>query len=123
MKTEYPLFRWTWSEQDGAFSAKLGTLVFLCEEPGECHAEELAENIAFEYKSRLPALAAYLRAEQPELLGARTLKDLTAALGNPVIDLDSGILTYPEQTLDTGHPFDVEFKGILEEFVSFRVNG
>ena len=48
---------------------------------------------------------------------------LMAALGKPQIDLDRNVITYLEHTLDDVHIFEVEFQGMLEEFLYVSIDG
>ena len=111
-------------EEWDAYLAELNGIEFICEEPSE-ELEETAKRLAEVYEARLPDLAAFILEEMETDglgFGPLTVPELTAALGEPQIDLDTSVIHYMEQTLD-GHIFDVEYEGDLEEFLVFTLDG
>ena len=113
-----------YSEEDGAYLAEEKGIEFICEELSE-ETEAAARALAEVYEDRLPALADFVLEEMEADgldFGPLTASQLIEALGKPQIDLDIRVIHYLEQTLDD-HIFDVEFKGNLEEFLAFTLDG
>ena len=110
-----------YSEENGAYTARLNGVEFVCQEPS-AELEDLARVLADCYEDRLPDLAEYMAGELNGVFGPLDGEELAQALGRPQIDLDQGVVSYLEQSLDD-HVLSVEFEGALEEFLDFSMDG
>ncbi|MCI9376781.1 MAG: hypothetical protein HFF85_10320 [Oscillibacter sp.] len=105
-----------------AYLAERNGVLFLCEEPsGEL--ERFAEALAACYERRRSDIARHMLPRLTRIYGDLSAGQLMAALGKPQIDLDRNVITYLEHTLDDVHIFEVEFQGMLEEFLYVSIDG
>lgn len=112
----------TFSEEEQAYTARIDSVEFICEEVQEGY-EETAREIAEVYEDKLPELAEFILADIGDIFGDITVQELAEALGTPQIDLDRETVTYLDHTLDDTHIIDVEYEGILEELLEVSING
>ncbi len=107
----------------GEFQAVINRILFVCDEPSQ-ELVSTAQAIAEVYKDRLEDIATYLMDEGiTEICGEISTAKLIRSLGKPIIDLERGIITYPDNALDDYYIIEFEFSGILEEFSGLCIDG
>ncbi|MCH5200933.1 MAG: hypothetical protein J1F60_08220 [Oscillospiraceae bacterium] len=110
------------SEEEQAYTAKIDSVEFICEEVSDGY-EETAREIAEVYEDKLPELAELILDEVGDIFGDITAQDVADALGTPQIDLDRNTVTYLDQTLDDIHIIEVEYEGILDDLLGVSMDG
>ena len=110
------------NEEEQAYTARIDSVEFICEEVKEGY-EDTAREIAEVYEDKLPELASFIAADVEDIFEDITADDLVEALGTPLIDLDRETVTYLDHTLDDIHIIEVEYEGILDDFLGVSVDG
>ena len=111
-----------YDEKLGMMAAEINSVRFECEKlTGEM--EEMAYQLAGCYKEKLPSIVNAMYDEVTSFFGEMSEEELLNSLGGAVINLDKGLLTYAEHTLDDVHVIDVEFDGMFDEIFEVRVDG
>ena len=109
-------------EEEQAYTAEIDNVKFICEEVQEDY-EETAREIAEVYEDKLTELAEFILSDVEDIFGDIGPKDMEEALGQPLVDLDRETVTYLDHTLDDIHIIEVEYEGILEDFLGVSVDG
>lgn len=112
----------TFNEKERYYVARIDSLEFICEDVLEGY-EETAAKIADVYEDRLQELAEFILADLGDIFGDITAQDVIDSLGTPQIDLDRETITYLDQALDDTHIIEVEYEGILDEFLWVGLDG
>lgn len=111
-----------YDEDSEMFRGELSGVIFVCEDIEDGY-EESARKLAESYGQKLPEIADFILPDIREMFGGVTKEKLTESLGRPLIDLDSGLLTYLDHTLDNTHIIEIEFSGIFDKFLSISIDG
>lgn len=112
----------SFDEEERAYTAEINKVRFICEEVQEDY-EDTARDIAEVYEDKLPELADFILSDVGDIFGDITVEDVEDALGTPLIDLDRETVTYTDHTLDDMHIIEVEYEGILDDFLGVSVDG
>lgn len=111
-----------YDEQYKIFTAEINRVKFECEKI-DMNLEMKAFEYANFYHKRLKKMISEMMDEITSFYGVMSEEELINALGKPTINLDNGLMTYTEHTLDDIHVIDVEFNGIFEEIIEVRIDG
>lgn len=111
-----------YDEKNKLFTAEINKVKFECEKI-DMNLEMKAFEYANFYHKRLKKIVSGMMDEITSFYGDMSEDDLMNALGKPIINLDNGLMTYTEHTLDDVHVIDVEFDGIFEEILEVRIDG
>ncbi|HFU4500249.1 TPA: hypothetical protein ACGPA6_000059 [Streptococcus suis] len=104
------------NSKNNQFEQEINNIIFVTDELFE-NCEQISQDIALIYESRLPAIAQFLLDEDIEaFIGPSEVQMIIAGLGRPIIDISKCLISYCENTLDYSHIIDVEFDGILSRF-------
>ena len=105
------------------YETEISGIKFVCETPDEI-LEETAAELAEIYPGKLKDIAGFMIDEGiSDCFGELTAEKIISSLGKPVIDLERFLITYPEQTLDDIHIIELEYDGLLDEFLYFSIDG
>ena len=86
--------------------------------------EEVAAKIAKIYESKINDIVKFMLDNGfPDVFGEMSSTKIIESLGRPTIDLDRGVISYLEQTLDDAHILDIEYGGTLEKIFYFSIDG
>ncbi len=105
-----------------ALIAEINGVRFCCEEEKDSYASQ-AQELAHVYENKMPEIVAFIFDEVCSMFGKVSEEELTNALGTPMIDLDRGVITYLEHSLDDIHIIDIEYGGVLDEFYEVAIDG
>lgn len=111
-----------YDEKYKMFTAEINKVKFECEKI-DMNLEMKAFEYANFYRKRLKTIVSGMMDEITSFYGDMSEDALMNALGKPTINLDNGLMTYCEHTLDDSHVIDVEFDGIFEEIIEVRIDG
>lgn len=111
-----------YDEQYKMFIAEINKIKFECEVIN-MNLEMKAFEYANFYHKRLKKIVPKMIDEITSYFGEMSEEELMNSLGKPTINLDNGLITYTEHTLDDVHIIDVEFSGIFEEILEVRIDG
>ena len=110
------------NEEEQGYTAEINKVRFICEEVQDGY-EDTAREIAEVYDDKLAELAEFILADVEDIFGDITVEEVMDSLGTPEIDLDRETVTYLEQKLDDMHIIEVEYEGILEDFLGVSLDG
>lgn len=111
------------NEESELFEVELQGVRVVCDELFD-GCEESAKELAACYDKKLPEIAAYMLSEDIEAYyGKLSVETIVANLKTPQIDVGRCLLTYLEHTLDDMHIIEIEFDGVMDEFLSMSING
>ena len=110
------------SDEEQAYTAEIDKVYFVCEEVLEDY-EDTAAEIAEVYEDKLPELAEFILSEIGDMFGDITAEEIVEALGEPTVDLDTDTIIYLEHSLDDIHIIEVEYEGILDDFLGVSIDG
>ena len=109
-------------EENELYEAVLNGISFICSDLYE-GCEEEAENISKVYADKEKEMAVYMNQNGlVELFGLQTAESALAKLGKPQVDLDLGMVTFPNQTFDDTHTIAVAYDGYLDEFTDVLID-
>ena len=111
-----------YSKEHNGYVAKIGSVSFLCEEVSD-EMEEQAMRLAECYEEKLPEIIDFILPELEDVFGELTSEEVEEALGSPLVDLDTEMIMYLEQTLDELHEIDVEYGGDFDEIYNVSIDG
>lgn len=112
----------TFDEEYEQFKAELNGIIFLCDEVNDEH-KQYALDLANAYEEKLPDIIEFMLPDIEEFFEVDDVEVIRNSLGVPQIDLNMGMLTYCEHTLDDTHLIDVEFRGVFTEFDLMGIDG
>ena len=109
-------------EENELYEAVINGISFICSDLYE-GCEEEAENIAKVYEDKKKDMAVFMiQNGLVDLFGLQTAESALAKLGEPQVDLDLGMVTFPDQTFDDTHSIAVEYDGYLDEFTEVMLD-
>jgi hypothetical protein len=107
----------------GEYETEINGIRFVC---GTVQAgyEKAAADIAAIYEKRVRAIAQFMQEEGIlAVYGEMTCEDMMQALGQATINLDNESISYLNHTLDDDHIIGLEYRGVIETFFCFSMDG
>lgn len=110
------------NEEYERYEAKMNDIIFTCEQVRNDYEKD-AIKLASVYEQKLTEIIAFLLSDIQEVFGVNDVELIRQSLGTPEIDLDNRRLSYLNQTLDDVHIIDIEYNGLLDEFLYSNIDG
>lgn len=106
------------------YSYEYEGLIFVWDEEPEEDVQETVEMLCKNYKDHLHKIIEFMLPDLREMYGNVTADDVSDKLGQPIIDINNGRVSYCEQTFDSCHLFEFEFlDDEFEELQYFSIDG
>lgn len=114
--------KFKYNDEYDNYVIKMDGVLVCCQEP-DMESVEKADIIVKKYYQEIDKIMDFVRDNICDMFENSKMDDLQKLLGEPVIDLDAGTISYYEQKLDNFHIIQVEFGGVIDKLYRVSVDG